>query len=125
MLKIEPVHEISNNVVCVTSKVSDQPAHMRSLIRAFAYHLNVLWLLSYWLNIIWNFYPLKEAVQARLSLHMSKCNIVGNHMSRLKFIFFLPHTEDNLVFSLLSEPWPSYICYVSPNTVTYYWQLLA
>ena len=31
---IEPVHEISNNVVCATSKGSDQPAHMRSLIRA-------------------------------------------------------------------------------------------
>ena len=31
----EPVHEISNNVVCATSKASDQPAHMRSLIRAF------------------------------------------------------------------------------------------
>ena len=33
---IEPQHEISNNVVCATSKASDQPAHMRSLIRAFA-----------------------------------------------------------------------------------------
>ena len=35
----EPVHEISNNVVhvCATSKASDQPAHTRSLIRAFAY----------------------------------------------------------------------------------------
>ena len=32
----EPVHEISNNVVCATSKASDQPAHTRSLIRAFA-----------------------------------------------------------------------------------------
>ena len=31
----KPVHEISNNVVCATSKASDQPAHMRSLIRAF------------------------------------------------------------------------------------------
>ena len=31
-----PVHEISNNVVCATSKASDQPAHMRSRIRAFA-----------------------------------------------------------------------------------------
>ena len=29
-------HEISNNLVCVTSKSSDQPAHTRSLIRAFA-----------------------------------------------------------------------------------------
>ena len=32
----EPRHEISNNVVCTTSKVSDQPAHTRSLIRTFA-----------------------------------------------------------------------------------------
>ena len=32
----EPRHEISNNVVCGTSKASDQPAHMRSLIRVFA-----------------------------------------------------------------------------------------
>ena len=32
----EPRHEISINVVCAASKVSDQPAHMRSLIRAFA-----------------------------------------------------------------------------------------
>ena len=27
----EPVHEISKNVECATSKVSDQPAHTRSL----------------------------------------------------------------------------------------------
>ena len=38
----EPVHEISNNVVCVTSKASDQPAHTRSLIRAFASRLSIL-----------------------------------------------------------------------------------
>ena len=38
----EPVHEISNNVVCATSKASDQPAHMRSLIRAFASCLSIL-----------------------------------------------------------------------------------
>ena len=36
----EPVHEISNNVVCATSKGSDQPAHTRSLFRALADHLN-------------------------------------------------------------------------------------
>ena len=56
----EPQHEISNNVVhvCVTSKGSDQPAHTRSLIRAYASRLNILWLLSY---------------------------IVGNHMSRLNY----------------------------------------
>ena len=38
----EPQHEISKNVVCVTSKASDQPAHTRSLIRAFACRLNIL-----------------------------------------------------------------------------------
>ena len=38
----EPVHEISNNLVCATSKVSDQPGQTRSLIRAFASRLNIL-----------------------------------------------------------------------------------
>ena len=40
--RFEPVHEISNNVVCATSKASDQPAHTRSLIRAFASRLSIL-----------------------------------------------------------------------------------
>ena len=35
-------HEISNNVVCATSKGSDQPVHTRRLIRAFACRLNIL-----------------------------------------------------------------------------------
>ena len=39
---IEPQHEIPNNVVCATSKGSDQPVHTRSLIRAFACRLNIL-----------------------------------------------------------------------------------
>ena len=32
----EPPPEISNNVVCATSKASDQPVHTRILIRALA-----------------------------------------------------------------------------------------
>ena len=44
---IEPRHEISNNVVCATSEGSDQPEHMRSLIRAFASPLNILLVLGY------------------------------------------------------------------------------
>ena len=36
---IEPRHEISNNVICATSKGSDQPVHTRSLIRALATRL--------------------------------------------------------------------------------------
>ena len=38
----EPRHKISNNVVCTTSKASDQPAHARSLIRAFPKRLSNL-----------------------------------------------------------------------------------
>ena len=38
----EPVHEISKNVLCATSEVSDQPAHTRSLIRTFASRLCIL-----------------------------------------------------------------------------------
>ena len=33
-VKFEPVHEISNNVVCAISKASDQPAHTGSLLVA-------------------------------------------------------------------------------------------
>ena len=51
----EPVHEISNIGVWTTSKASDQPAHTHSLTRAFASRLSILWLLSYWLNIILRF----------------------------------------------------------------------
>ena len=65
-LAFELRHEISNNVVYATSKSSDQSAHMRSLIRAFASCLNI----SYSQNI-----SLKEAVQACLSLHLPKCHI--------------------------------------------------
>ena len=41
MSDIEPRHEISNNVVCATSKASDQSALTRSLIRAFASRLYI------------------------------------------------------------------------------------
>ena len=41
-IRIEPWHEISNILVCATSKGSDQLAHTRSLIRAFASHSNIL-----------------------------------------------------------------------------------
>ena len=52
---IEPRHEISNNVVYATSKASDQPAHMGSLIRPFASRLNILLILSYSTNILSSF----------------------------------------------------------------------
>ena len=39
---------INGPLVCATNKGSDQPAHMRSLIWAFASRLTIIWLLSYW-----------------------------------------------------------------------------
>ena len=50
-------HKVSNNVVCASSKGSDQPVHTGRLLRAFAFasSLNILWLFSYWQNIIWSF----------------------------------------------------------------------
>ena len=38
----ELLHDISKNVVCETREGSDQPAHMHSLIRAFASRLIIL-----------------------------------------------------------------------------------
>ena len=50
----EPWHGISNNVilVCATSKASDQPAHTRSLSRAFASRLNILRVFFFFENIL-------------------------------------------------------------------------
>ena len=45
MLHAQGVHAISNNVVCVTSKGTDQPAHTHSLIRAFASRLSILYMI--------------------------------------------------------------------------------
>ena len=59
-------------MACATSKGSDQPAHTRSLIRAFASRLNILRQLSYCPNTILSFFfAYKEAAQARLieSIH--------------------------------------------------------
>ena len=72
----------SNNVVCATSKTSDQPAHTRSLIRAFASR-SVKLLTEHHLE----FLSLKGAAQARVSVHLSKCYVVGNHKSRLYYLF--------------------------------------
>ena len=43
----DPAHEISKIAVCATGKVSDQSAHTRSLIRAFASRLDIIGVLSY------------------------------------------------------------------------------
>ena len=83
-------HEISNNVVCVTSKTSNQPAHMPSLIRVFASRMNILWLLSNWLHL--EFLSLKgvctdsfESTHVKMP-HCWKSH-VSAHMSMTKAFF--------------------------------------
>ena len=43
------------------------------------------------------FLSLKETAQARLSLHVSKCHIGGNHMSRLKCLIIAVKTIIHIV----------------------------
>ena len=59
-----------------------------------------------------SFYAEKEAAEARLSLHLSKCHVVGNHMSRLISTFimkvtFLAHMS--MKYSMLISRCPSYV----------------
>ena len=52
---IEPVHDISNNVVCATSEGSDQPAHMQSyqsLCSSHDYSMSVKLLTEHLLEVL-------------------------------------------------------------------------
>ena len=75
-----PWHEISNNVVCATSKGSDQPA-TRSLIKAFASYLNMN------VNLLKDhhseFLSLKWGCTCSSESSLIKIPHFGNHMSRL------------------------------------------
>ena len=78
-------YEISNNVVCATSKASDQPALTQtgqSLCKSFDYSLSVKLLTEHHFEFL---SLIGEAALARLSLFMSKCHIVRNHMSQLNY----------------------------------------
>ena len=84
----EPWYESSNNVVCATSKASDQPAHTRSLVRVFASRLNILGVLSYWPSfevcklerrlhrLIW-VYTCQNATLLEITCHGSCCFYIG------------------------------------------------
>ena len=94
----EPRHEISNNVVCATSKDSDQPAHTRSLIRAFASRLNISWKLSYWLNIIWSFIC-QDSCDCRVDLNTPFDNMISTDasMSNRDFVLYCYFSWNKIV----------------------------
>ena len=50
------------------------------------------------------FPSLKEVAQAHLSLHLSKCHIVGNYMSRLILIIFFRKLNKHLHPTFYGEP---------------------
>ena len=81
--RCEPRHEISNNVVCATSKGSDQPAHTRSLIGAIASRLNIYMSVKLLTEHHLEFLSLKRGCTGSSESTLVKRHIVGNHMSRL------------------------------------------
>ena len=90
LLDIEMQHEISNNVVCATSKGSDQPAHMRSLIRAFASHLIKL-LTEHYLE----FQCFKGGcTESSESIHVKMQNCWKSHVTALS-VAFTPSLREN------------------------------
>ena len=66
-------------MVCATSKASDQPAH--SCLNKY---MTIKLLTELHLESL----NLKEAAQARLSLHLSKRHIVGTHINFFHFLDF-------------------------------------
>ena len=64
---------ISNNVVCSTSRGSDQTAHTRSLIRAYACCLDILLLLGYWPITICDFKADCTGSSESILVKMSHC----------------------------------------------------
>ena len=70
------------------------------------------------------FLSLKGATQARLSLHLSKCHIVGNRMSRLILRLHCTHVAVRLYGPIKSFPvkakiWNryNYVPYLTQNTI--------
>ena len=69
--------------MCDQQRLRPACAYAQSDQSLIASRLNILWLISYWLNTSWSCNAYKMAVQARWSLHLSRSHIVGNHMPRL------------------------------------------
>ena len=116
----EPRHEISNNVVCATSKGSDQPAHMRSLIRAFASCLSILWLLSYWLNTIWRKSKLKRRLKRLVGVYTCQ-NVKLVEIScrgSFPFITLFIYNSPFLWTPTLERDWLVFLAYLAINIGT-------
>ena len=69
-------------------KKNTEPVHTRSLIRAFASRFKVEYSMSIKLLTAHHLESLSlkgGCTSSSESIHLSKCHIVGNHMSRLRY----------------------------------------
>ena len=73
----EPAHCKTYNKTCATSENSDQPAHLRSLMRVFAARMKKAWVLSYPLSAQQRLWSNWADAQADLSLHWANIRFVG------------------------------------------------
>ena len=81
-----PQNEISTTWYVRPANGSDQPAHMRSLIRAFASCLTIIWLLRYWPIRI-----LSMCYQQRLRPACAYFGLIRAFASRLTIIWLLSY----------------------------------
>ena len=111
-------HEISNNVVCATSKGSDQPAHTRSLIRAFADPWNILWISRYWLNSIWSFQAWVYTCQNATCLYasISSCQSAVYFSVHTELAGFIQANLCRIQRLLKVSPTLSKVCKIMKNT---------
>ena len=79
----EPPHDKTNKMPCASSKDSDQPGHLPSLIRVFAVRMKKAWVLSYQLRARWRLWSDWADAQADLSLRWVQSHFVGFDMRRL------------------------------------------
>ena len=82
------VHKIYNNVVCATSKASDQPGYTGSLIRAFASRLSIL-IVKLLTEHHLEFLSLKGGCRGSSESTLVKMSNCGNLMPRLNYCISL------------------------------------
>ena len=111
---IELRHEISNNVVCATSKASYQPAHAQSdqsLCLPLEYSMNVNLLMEHHLQF------LSRRLHRLVLVYTCKHHIVGNHMLWLIF-----RTCSSKVIFILTYV---YFSFMGPHTIQSWKEILS
>ena len=79
----EPPHDKTNKMACAPSEDSDQPGHLRSLIRIFAGRMKKPWVLIYPLSAQRRLWSDWADAQTNLSLRWAHTHFVGFDMRQL------------------------------------------